>query len=143
MVVFQWSRLGRLGAPFVTTCPRGDDMIRTVLLSFMLIAPAWAQTRELNLQPTDGWVDTGIDLKAGDTVKTTARGHRQSTSARQANGPEGLPRGFADLVRVFQLNEAGRGTLIGRIGSSDADRPFQVGTSLSRQARVGGRRFRS
>jgi LssY C-terminus len=116
-------------------------MIRTVLLSFMLIAPVWAQTRELKLQPADGWVDTGIDVKAGDTVNITSAGQLQYTNARQANGPEGLPRGFADLVRVFQLNDAGRGTLIGRIGSSDADRPFLVGTTLSRQAPVAGRLF--
>jgi hypothetical protein len=116
-------------------------MIRTVLLSFILIAPGWAQNRELDLQPTDGWVDTGIDLKAGDTVKITAAGQLQYTNAHQPNGPEGLPRGFADLVRVFQLNETGRGALIGRIGSSDADRPFLVGASLSRQALVAGHLF--
>lgn len=116
-------------------------MIRTVLLSFMLVAPVWAQTRDLDLQPTDGWADTGIDLKAGDTVKITAGGQLQYTNARQPNGPEGLPRGFADLVRVFQLNETGRGTLIGRIGSGEADRPFLIGTSLSRLAPIAGRLF--
>ena len=116
-------------------------MIRTVFLGFLLVASLWGQTRELDLQPADGWVDTGLDLKAGDTVRISATGQLQYFDARQPNGPEGLPRGFADLLRVLQLNESGRGALIGRIGSSDADRPFLVGALNNRQTRVAGRLF--
>ncbi len=116
-------------------------MIRTVFLSVLLVGPLWAQTRELNLQPTDGWVDTGFDLKAGDTVRISATGQLQYSDARQPNGPEGLPRGFADLLRIFQLNDAGRGALIGRIGSSDADRPFLAGALCNRQALIAGRLY--
>jgi hypothetical protein len=116
-------------------------MLRAVLLSFLLVAPLAAQTRKLDLQPTDGWVDTGLDLNAGDTVRISATGELQYSDARQSNGPEGLPRGFADLLRVFQFNDAGRGALIGRIGSSDADRPFLVGALNNRQALIAGRLF--
>lgn len=116
-------------------------MIRRALLTFLLVAPLWAQTRALELQPTDGWVDTGFDLKAGDTVRITATGELQYSDARQSNGPEGLPRGFADLLRIFQLNQAGRGALIGRIGSSDANRPFLVGALYQSQTRIAGRLF--
>ena len=116
-------------------------MIRTALLSFLLWAPLWAQTRELDLQPAGGWVDTGLDLQAGDTLRVSATGQLQYSNARQSNGPEGLPRGFADLVRVLQFNQAGRGAVIGRIGSSEADRPFLMGVRYESPARVAGRLF--
>ena len=118
-------------------------MIRTVLLSFFLLwlAPLSAQTHELDLKPADGWIDTTIDFKSADTMKVSATGQLQYSNARQPNGPEGLPRGFADLVRVFQFNDAGRGALIGRIGSSDASRPFLIGAQVSRQSPVDGRLF--
>src|SRR5437879_4626956 len=115
--------------------------MRTVLATFVLLAPLWAQTKELDLQPGSGWVDTGLDLLAGDTVRLSATGQLQYSNARQSNGPEGLPRGFADLIRVFPLNEAGRGAVIGRIGSSDADRPFLIGTRSERRAPIAGRLF--
>ena len=116
-------------------------MIRAALLSLLLVTSLGAQTRKLDVQPTSGWVDTGIDLSAGDSVRISATGQLQYSNARQSNGPEGLPRGFADLVRVFQLNDSGRGALIARIGSSDADRPFLVGALSNTQAQVAGRLF--
>ena len=117
-------------------------MLRTALLSFFLIvAPLWAQTKELDLSPTDGWIDTSIDLAAGDSVKISATGQLQYTNAKQANGPEGLPRGYADLVRAMQFNDAGRGALIGRIGSNEANRPFLVGAEVTSQASIAGRLF--
>ena len=120
---------------------REMTMMRTVLLSFLLVLPLWAQNKELDLKPEDGWVDTGIDLAAGDSVKITATGQLQYSKAKQPNGPEGLPRGYADLVRVMQFNDAGRGALIGRIGSNEADRPFLVGAEVTSQAPIAGRLF--
>jgi hypothetical protein len=116
-------------------------MLRTALLSFLLVVPMWAQTKELDLKPADGWVDTGIDLAAGDSVKITATGQLQFNKAQQPSGPEGLPRGYADLMRVMQFNDAGRGALIGRIGSNEANRPFLVGAEVNRPAPIAGRLF--
>ena len=116
-------------------------MIRAVILSVVLAVPLWAQTRELDLTPAPTWVDTNIDLTAGDTLKITATGQLQYSNARQANAAAGLPRGFADLVRVMQLNDAGRGALLGRIGDSAAARPFLIGESLSYKAPIAGRLF--
>jgi hypothetical protein len=116
-------------------------MLRAALLGFLLVTPLCAQTKQLDLQPTDGWVDSGIDLKAGDSVKFSATGQLQYTNARQANGPEGLPRGYSDLIRVMQLNSAGRGALIGRIGSGEANRPFLIGPQLTSTAPIAGRLF--
>lgn len=116
-------------------------MIRAALISLMLAATVYAQNREVDIQPSDGWVDTGIDLASGDSVRINATGQLQFSNATQANGPEGLPRGFVDLVRVLQLNSAGRGALIGRIGSNDANRPFLVGPQSESKARIAGRLY--
>ncbi len=115
--------------------------MRMAVLSFLFLAPLWAQTSELDLPPGGGWVDTNIDLQPGDTITVTVTGQLQYTNARQSNGPEGLPRGFADLIRNLPLNQAGRGAAIGRIGSSEADRPFLIGPQHESRARIAGRLF--
>jgi len=116
-------------------------VIRAAFLTLLLLAPPGAKNRELDLQASDGWVDTGIDVNPGDTVRISATGQLQFSNAQQPNGPEGLSRAFLDLVKVFQLNEAGRGALIGRIGSSDAARPFLVGALSQTKAAIAGRLF--
>ncbi len=115
-------------------------MVRLILFSLIGLTSVSAQTQELELQP-GGWVDTGIDLKPGDALHITATGQLQYSTAAQANGPEGLPRGFADLLRVMQVNDSGRGAVIGRIGSDAADRPFVIGAEHRAKAFVGGRLF--
>jgi hypothetical protein len=117
------------------------NMIRRVLLSLLLAAPLYAQTKELNLQSGQRWVDTGVDVNADDTIKISATGQLQYANAPQANGPQGLQRSFADLLRALPLNAMGRGTVIGRIGSSDAARPFLVGELYNGQTRIAGRLF--
>jgi dienelactone hydrolase len=118
-------------------------MIRSVLLSLILTIPMLAQTHEFDVQPGAGWIDTAIDLTAGDTLHITATGQLQYSNARQANGPAGLPRGFADLIRNLPVNSAGRGALVGRIGSIEAARPFLIGELMNSQAPVTGRLFLS
>lgn len=111
------------------------------LLCLLLAAPLWAQTHEMDVAPTDGWADTSVDVKAGDTLQITATGQLQYANAAQPNGPAGLPRGFADLARVLQMNDAGRGALIGRIGSNSAARPFLIGEQVTTKAPVDGRLY--
>jgi hypothetical protein len=103
--------------------------------------PICAQTRDLDLKPGDGWVDTNIDLAAGDSLHITASGQLQYSTAKQANGPEGLPRGYWDLIRIMPFNDGGRGALIGRIGTNDAARPFLVGPEITLRSPVAGRLF--
>lgn len=116
-------------------------MIRTVFLSLLLTVPLWAQTRELDVPAAFAWVDTNIDVNVGDSLNIKASGQMQYSNARQPNGPAGLPRSFTDLVRVLPSNDAGRGTLIGRIGSSEAARPFLIGELLNYKAPIAGRLF--
>lgn len=116
-------------------------MIRAALLSLLLVGSLSAQTRGLDLAHGQKWVDTGIDLKAGEKVRISVTGQMQYTDARQANGPEGLQRSFTDLLRALPLNELGRGAVVGRIGSSEAARPFVVGALYNGEARIDGRLF--
>ena len=118
-------------------------MIRAAFLSLILCIPLYAQTHEFDVQPGAGWIDTAMDLTAGDSLHISSTGQLQYSGARQPNGPAGLPRGFADLVRNLPVNSAGRGALVGRIGSSDAARPFLVGELMNSQAPVTGRLFLS
>ena len=66
---------------------------------------------------------------------------RSCSPAKQSNGPEGLPRGWADLARALQVNEAGRGALVGRIGTSEAARAFLIGPQLTSKSPVAGDLF--
>ncbi len=116
-------------------------MRRTVALAFLLLAPLFAETRELDLTPGGGWVDTGIELKPGDTFRVTASGSVKYFDAKQENGPEGLNRGWADLIRALPVNEAGRGAVVGRIGTSAAARAFLIGAQHEGTAPVAGRLY--
>jgi hypothetical protein len=117
-------------------------MIRSAFLGCFLATSLWAQTGgqacELDLSPSDGWVDTTVDLKAGDTFQVTASGQLQYVGAKEPNGPEGLARGFSDLIRTFPINSAGRGAVIGRIGDNQAARAFLIGVKLDSRAPVAG-----
>jgi LssY C-terminus len=116
-------------------------MIRTTLLILLIAAPLYAQTKELDIKPSDGWVDTQLDLTPGDTLDITATGDLQFAGAKQSNGPDGLPRGWADLVRNLQFNDGGRGALIGRVGSNEAARSFLIGAKITSQSPIAGHLF--
>ena len=116
-------------------------MIRASFLCLLLVAPLAAQNHTLDVQASDGWVDTGIDLTAGDSLLITATGQVQYSNAAQPSGPEGMSRGFMDLLRVMQFNDAGRGAVIGRIGSGDAARPFLIGARTETKTLIAGRLF--
>ena len=118
-------------------------MIRAALLSLLLSIPLWAQSRDFTVTPSNGWLDTGMVVNAGDTLHVTATGQLQYTNARQPNGPAGLPRAFTDLLRAMAVNDAGRGALVGRIGSSDAARPFLVGELLNYHSPIAGHLYLS
>ncbi len=100
-----------------------------------------ATTKQVAVQAGGDWVDTGIDVGAGAKLKVTARGSIQYSDATQAAGPEGLPRGWKDLLRVMPLNSAGRGALIGRIGDDGVSQAFLIGASKEFSAGRAGRLY--
>ena len=67
---------------------------------------------DLDISAETPWTDTKIDVEPGDSVTVEATG--TLVYAGKETGPSGLARGWADLVKVFPLNDAKRGALIGR-----------------------------
>jgi len=111
-----------------------------LLVAAVPMCRAAQKPQELDISGSQAWTDTGIDLKAGDTVRISATGSVHFAGAKE-NGPDGLARGWLDLVRILPVNESGRGALVGRIGSSDAARPFLVGPHAQIKAPIDGRLF--
>lgn len=115
--------------------------------ALLLCLPALAQTakepvKQLDVEASQQWIDAGVDVRAGDSLRLTSTGSLALGNGRSA-GPQGAQRGFRDLIKAYPVNEAGQGALIGRIGSSDAAVPFLVGASRQLQIPRAGRLFLS
>jgi hypothetical protein len=74
------------------------------------------------------WTDTGVTITPADHLNFTATGNLALADGRSAP-PDGLSRGWKDLIRVYPLNSANSGALIGRIGNDNAAVPFLIGAS--------------
>jgi hypothetical protein len=121
------------------SAPRYNTAMRR--FAFVLLASALlnAQTKNVTVTAND-WLDTGIDLRAGDVVQITGSGTVTLAQGKTA-GPAGQARGFRDLLKAYPVNEAGQAALIGRIGSSDATVPFLIGDSKQLDVPRSGRLF--
>jgi len=112
-------------------------------------APAPPQTpsgkrrisQEIQLTGDQLWSDTSIDIQPGEHIVVTADGTLRYADAKQDNTPDGLARGFKDLIRILPFNDAGRGALIARIGDADTAQPFLLGAHHDVAAVAGGRLF--
>ncbi len=102
--------------------------------AFAMLAPA-AFAQEFDVDGSKDWLDTGIDLKAGETVRFYGSGTIKYSMAPKENGPEGGARGWTDMLRTYPLNDAPKGALIGRIGDRETSRPFLI--AAQREHRVG------
>ncbi|HKF00745.1 MAG TPA: LssY C-terminal domain-containing protein [Candidatus Sulfotelmatobacter sp.] len=106
---------------------------------------------KIQVPGTQQWVDTNIDLRGGAKIRFTATGnitypagdqsYESKTHTVGTFGPDGLPRGFADLLHGYAVSGAGHGALIGRIGSADYAQAFLVGTNKEYAVPVSGRLF--
>lgn len=97
------------------------------------------QTKSFTLEGAKVWVDTGISLEPGQRFAVTSEGSLRYTDAKADNGPNGLTRGFKDLIRILPCNGAGRGAVIGRIGDADIAQPFVIGAKKEIVAPVSGK----
>jgi len=86
------------------------------------------------------WQDTGVDVAAGEVLNFEAKGEFTLAGTRTV-GPEGVERGFKDLLRIFPLNSAKTGELIGRVSSVEASYPFEVGADGDVRMPTSGRLF--
>jgi hypothetical protein len=113
-------------------------------------APAIVKSYNVTVDGTKTWVDTQVDLRGGAKLRFTATGqitYPQDDSYKGKGrtvgtfGPDGLPRGWADLIHQYAVRDAGHGALIGRIGSDAYAQAFPLGASKEFTAPVGGRLF--
>jgi hypothetical protein len=109
-------------------------------------SPASVTSYQIDLDAAKQWVDTKIDLRAGEKLRLTATGAITYPADKKhpdgrTFGPDGLPRGFGDLIREYAVSNAGHGSLIARLGDDDVAQPFAVGASTEYEAPVAGRLF--
>jgi hypothetical protein len=105
---------------------------------------------DIDVPATKEWVDTNINVRGGAKLRFTAKGEitypaDQSYSGKTRTagtfGPDGLPRGFADLIHQYAVRDASHGALIARIGSDAYAQAFLVGASKEYSVPVAGRLF--
>jgi len=89
--------------------------------------PAHKQSYEFTLNNTD-WFDTGVVLGVGEQATFTVTGSFRLGDGRTV-GPDGLDRGWKDLLRNFPLNQAKVGALVGRVTDLGASVPFSIGAN--------------
>ena len=83
-------------------------------------------TKDVTVSGDTKWVDTGMDVAAGDKLQITATG-TVSFSDKPNVGPQGAPRDWKDTLRAFSVASAPRGALVGQVGNDRAATPFLVG----------------
>jgi hypothetical protein len=96
-------------------------------------------SQEIQLTGDSFWVDTGIDIQAGEHVVATTTGTLRYADQQTDTAPGGIARGFKDLLRILPFNEAGRGAVIGRIGDKDISQPFLIGAKRDLVSPLSGR----
>lgn len=115
--------------------------MRYFVLGLLTASSLFAASRiEIDVNASQVWTDTGINLNAGDSVSITAVGTIQ-LDYEHVTGPEGLPRNWGDLTAHYPVINAGRGALIARFTNNPAARPFWVGPWAQRNVPVGGRLY--
>lgn len=98
-------------------------------------------SKDFTLEGGKVWTDSGITLEPGQHVVVTAEGTLRYADAKSDNGPDGLTRGFKDLIRILPFNDAGRGAVIGRVGDPDIAQPFLLGAHKEVVSPAGGKLF--
>jgi LssY C-terminus len=110
-------------------------------------ASAAGKSYDLEISAGNQWVDTKIDLRAGEKLHLTATGTitypagPSSKPPARSFGPAGLARGWADLIHQYAVPDGGRGALIGRLGTGEASQSFLVDAATDFDAPVAGRLF--
>jgi LssY C-terminus len=122
------------------------------LISLPSFGQAAKRSYKIQVPANKEWVDTNIDLRGGAKLRFTATGQVTYPAGDQSSyeakthtvgtfGPEGLARGFADLLHAYAVGDAGHGALIGRIGSADYAQGFAIGANKEFDVPVTGRLF--
>jgi hypothetical protein len=141
-----------------TNVQRTTKFLLAAALALAVAPPNFAQTStaqsgsasvtsyQIDVDATKQWIDTKIDLRSGEKLRITATGTITYPADKKhpdgrTFGPDGLARGFEDLIHEYAVTDAGHGSLIGRLGDNDGAQPFAIGASSDYEALVGGRLF--
>jgi hypothetical protein len=127
-------------------------ILAETLISLSGFGQAPKKSYKIQVPANKGWVDTNIELRGSAKLRFTATGQvtypagDQSSYEAKAHtvgtfGPDGLARGFADLLHAYAVGNAGHGALIGRIGSAEYAQAFAIGASKEFDVPVTGRLF--
>jgi hypothetical protein len=95
-------------------------------------------SRDFEAGQKDVWTVTDLEVKPGERVVFAATGAATCEGVGSSFGPEGIPRGFRDLLRILPMPQGGRGALLGRIGDADVAQAFVVGAALDMRPAAGG-----
>ncbi len=97
------------------------------------------------------WVDSKVDVRGGAKLRFTGSGQITYPASDEglvgksrtvgSFGPDGLARGFADLIHQYAVSSAGHGALIGRIGAEAYSQPFLIGASKEFEVPTSGRLY--
>lgn len=131
-----------------TATPAASPTAATAATTPAGAAATAGKSYELDVPATTMWLDTKIDLLAGAQIQFTATGTASypSTDSKgqskvQSFSPDGIPRGWRDLIHQYPVANSGHGALIGRIGSGDGAQPFAIDQSQKSAIPVPGRLF--
>ncbi len=104
------------------------------------VATANKTSSNVTINGSPKWVDTGMDVNAGDKLHITAKGTVNMGNDTGVTA-DGAPRGWLDTLRPLMVPSGGRGTLVGRVGNSDAATPFVVGANGTVTVPAAGRLY--
>jgi hypothetical protein len=101
---------------------------------------ATATSANVSVDGSKRWVDSGMDVTAGDKLHITATG-TVDFSDKKGVTPAGAPREWKDTLRDMMLLSAGRGALVGQVGNDRAATPFLIGADGTVTALATGRLY--
>ena len=80
-------------------------------------------SQEMQITGDESWLDTGIDIQAGEHVLITATGKLRYADAADDNGPDGLARGSTPVRDAARRARQGKGLPRGRRLAASRSRP--------------------
>ena len=125
-------------AALCVTATHGSAMAAGAAMGFAFAA---ANSTSVNVTVSGSkWLDTGMDVQAGDKLHITAKG-TVSMGNNTGITADGAARGWVDTLRALMVPSAGRGALVGRVGNSDAATPFFIGADGTVLVPIAGRLY--